>query len=565
MLRPFLLAVAVAHAAGIDVTLDYDMSAEEVHNSFCRFATHLNGTAVMPDVKCCEGVPVESDAECDSDINGNLTYDIAQSIVTYDCRIKSPAVVFIMRTTLDVQRTIVFLKHYDIEFTTRSGGHAQSCASTCDGCAVIHLFEMKNTTVYESLGDTYMIVEPGITIGDLIEAYRVVDFVLPHAPTRTLGIGGHSTGGGMGDLTRWMGFLSDRIMGVEIVLKDGDVARIFDTDHEAQLAEHKLTCPDAVTDKRILWAMKGSGHIGLGVVTKLYLHMLPKPKFVVHGAIRLPMFTQEDAKRFFDIPCAYFKDARDERPGDKENRLQCWTTVVPIQDVINQRPYSISYRFTYFAEATTKEAAWEEGLAEINGTFFKDVDVTPTANSLDVYEYNDVYPPPIPGSNPTGSADGTCASKVIVHKNDVCMNETYLEEFSAWLIDMVQVENWQPYGNFPFASIEKWGGRASWEDRWHIKGSMSTRHAWAAMEGCFWRTNKSLPRTEVLSIARDFNQRFLRPISTTYYANYANFNVESEEDLFPIASIRNRLRRLKKKYDPTNVFSKDDSEYNLSD
>eukprot|EP00659_Diplonema_papillatum_P010524 gene10524-16179_t len=292
--------------------------------------------------------------------------------------------------------------------------------------------------------------------------------------------------------------------------------------------------------------------------------MLPKPKFVVHGDVRVPMYTVQDARRFFDVPCAYFKDARDERPGDKENRLQCWTTVLPIQDVMAGRPYTIDYRFTYIAEATTERAAWEEGMAEINGSFFKGVDVAPVVNTLAVKPYNDMFAPTLtPG--PASSMDGTCASKVINHKNDVCMNEAWLDEFAAWLIDMVKIENWQPYGNFPFVSIEKWGGRASWTDPLHIKGSMSTRHAWSAFEACFWRTNASVPRTEILSIASDFNDKLLRPISTTYYANYANFNVEKEEDLFPVASIRNRLRSLKRKYDPASIFSKDDGEYSLSD
>eukprot|EP00659_Diplonema_papillatum_P015387 gene15387-23525_t len=561
-MRAVMLAVIlVSFATEADAWFYYHLDPDSPlwASSLCLFDWGFDGKVLMPDKKCCFGFPVSNDFNCrlDRSALAGLTYEGAQSVVTGDCVWKKPSVIVAARSTDDVAKAVKLFKYFNIAFTTRSGGHSESCASSCHQCAVISVLEMKDVEMVKPDGssDTYLVAQAGITIGDTVRAYKGSDFMLPHGSSGTIGMSGHVLGGGMGAMTRMYGFTADHLVGVEVVLADGSVVRVFSDDDEAALSEYAFEESNP-KDKRLLWAMKGSGHAGFGVVTMMWFKMLPKPKYIVSGGLNFAIHTVEDARLMFNASCQYFGEAYDDTK--ESSRLQVWSRVLPFTDVLSGLPPTVQFSLTYVPENDgDKDAAFAEAMVEIN-KFIASARSAPVTNTLKIIDYDTKYQSSMQPSS-LGSA-GTCSSKAIMRKSDVCGNDAWLDAIAQRTFDMVQPQNWQAVQEIPYFAIEKWGGAAHYNDPHWSAGSMSTRSAWTVIEYCRWRLNASDPWTNIQEDVIEFNEKHLKPISHVYYKNYADYMVTGPRDLYPEAYVFHKLRNLKKEYDPENVFSKDDGE-----
>ncbi|KAJ9472744.1 hypothetical protein DIPPA_12576 [Diplonema papillatum] len=400
-----------------------------------------------------------------------------------------------------------------------------------------------------------MVAQAGITVSDLVIAYNGSGYMVPHGSTGSICITGHFLGGGMGDMTRKYGFTSDHVIGVEIVLANGAAIRTFAEEHEGALSSYKLTSWDP-KHRSLLWALKGSGHFGLGVVTKLWLRMNPQPKYVVQGTVKYPMHSAEDAKLFFAAPCGYFGEAYDDTV--ETSNLQVWSRIFPIQDLTAGLPSTVMFAITYIPDnVESEEAALAEAMAEID-KFTAPAASAAVESTINVVTYDKKYE----GSTKPSSfgLDGTCSSKAILKRQDVCDNPEWLEAMAQRVWAMVQPENWYAVQELPYLGIEQWGGAAYYNDPHHIQGTMHTRSAWTAFEYCRWRLNPADPWSNIQDDVIEFNEEFLLPISHVYYKNYADYMVTDVRDLYPDPYIFHNLRRLKEEYDPTEVFSKDGGE-----
>ncbi|KAJ9472748.1 6-hydroxy-D-nicotine oxidase [Diplonema papillatum] len=537
-------------------------------SSLCLLDLSLDGDVLMPDKKCCMGFPIGLDSTCrfgrrrrshGHSESSDLTYVAAQSVVTGDCVWKKPSVIIAAKSASDVAKAVKLFSYFDIQFTTRCGGHSESCASTCDNCAVISTLYMKDIEIVSPRrsGNTYMVAQAGITIKDTVRAYMGKEFMVPHGTVGSIGMAGHILGGGMGAMTRMYGFTSDHLVGVEMVLADGRTVRVFSDEDEQALSNYELdSCKPEPKDKMLLWAMKGSGHVGLGVVTKMWLKMVPKPKYIVSGEVKHAINSVDDARLMFTASCQYFGEAYNDTVAT--SRLQVWSRVLPLTDIYSGLPPTVQFTVTYVPENDgDASAALAEAMVEIN-KFFAPATSAPLLNTLKAVEYDSTY---ASTQNPSSlGSEGTCSSKVIMRKSDVCSNATWLDDIAQRTFDMVQPQNWQAVQEIPYFAIEKWGGAAHYNDPHNNKGSMSTRSAWTVIEYCRWRLNASDPWTNIQEDVIEFNEKHLKPVSHVYYKNYADYMVTSARDLYPEPYIFHQIRNLKKIYDPENVFSKDGGE-----
>eukprot|EP00659_Diplonema_papillatum_P015382 gene15382-23520_t len=532
-------------------------------SSLCLLDLTLDGDVLLPDKKCCMGFPIGLNSTCrlrwgrrSRGIEPSaLTYEEAQSVVAGDCVWKQPSVVIAAKSAKDVARAVKLFARFDIQFTTRSGGHGSSCASTCHNCAVISTLYMKDINVVrpEATGSTYLVAQPGATIADAVHTYEGKDFMVPHGVVGSIGLGGHILGGGMGFLTRMYGFTSDHLVGVEMVLANGRTVRVFDSNHSEALSGYQQDdCRPKHNDLDLLWAMKGSGHVGIGIVTNMWLKMAPKPKYAVSGDIRYAISSVDDARLMFNSPCHYFSESFNDTLAT--SRMQVWPRVLPVFDIAVGLPATVGFAVTYVPENDgDKDAALAEAMVEIN-KFLAPATTEPVLNNVRAMEYDALFTDI--SYDPLGNS-GTCASKAILRKSDVCSNATWLDEIAQFTYDMVQPASWLAVQEIPYFAIEKWGGAAYSNDPHNVAGSVSSRSAWTVLEYCRWQLNASDPWTNVQDDVAAFNEKHLKPVSHVYYKNYADFMVTDVRELYPDPDIFRRLRALKKAYDPENVFSKD--------
>ena len=167
----------------------------------------------------------------------------------------------------DVARTIAFARDTGLELAVRSGGHSSAGHGSTDGGVVLDLSAMKAIDL--DVDGRTVWAETGLTAGELSTAVAKHGLAVGFGDTGSVGIGGITTGGGVGYLVRKYGLTIDNVLAADVVTADGTVHRT-DADHE----------PD------LFWAVRGGGG-NVGVVTRFRyrLHEVPA---VVGGMLLLP-------------------------------------------------------------------------------------------------------------------------------------------------------------------------------------------------------------------------------------------------------------------------------------
>lgn len=195
---------------------------------------------------------------------GEEGYGAARATVFGDAR---PAVVIRPRDVAGVRRVLRLARETGLELAVRSGGHSMAGHSSVDGGIVLDLRGLKAIEV-DPITRTAM-AQAGLTAAEVNAATGEHGLVIGFGDTGSVGIGGVVTGGGIGFLIRKHGLSIDNVLAAEVVTADGEVHEV-DIEHE----------PD------LFWAIRGGGG-NLGVVTRFTfrLHDLPR---ITGGLLVLP-------------------------------------------------------------------------------------------------------------------------------------------------------------------------------------------------------------------------------------------------------------------------------------
>ena len=155
----------------------------------------------------------------------------------------------------DVAQTLAFVRRHGLEHATRCGGHSFAGGSSTGGL-LIDVSPMRSVSVDGAVAR----IGAGASLGEVYEALHEHGLAIPGGTCPPVGIGGLTLGGGLGILGRKYGVTSDRLIGAEVVLADGQVVRC-DEHHDGDL----------------FWALRGAGAGTLGVVTSLEFLTVPEP------------------------------------------------------------------------------------------------------------------------------------------------------------------------------------------------------------------------------------------------------------------------------------------------
>jgi FAD/FMN-containing dehydrogenase len=167
----------------------------------------------------------------------------------------------------DVARVVTAARETGLELAVRSGGHSRPGYGTVDGGLVIDLSGMNSTDIDADAKTAW--VETGATAGQFTNATAEHGLITGLGDTGSVGIGGITLAGGIGYLIRKNGLTIDNLLAAEVVTADGGIVQASEESE-----------PD------LFWAIRG-GEGNFGVVTRLHLQLDEIPQ-IVGGMLMLP-------------------------------------------------------------------------------------------------------------------------------------------------------------------------------------------------------------------------------------------------------------------------------------
>jgi FAD/FMN-containing dehydrogenase len=188
---------------------------------------------------------------------------------------RRPAAVIRVANVSDVAAVINFARATDLELAVRSGGHSVGGHSGTEGGLVIDLRDLNGIDIDPTARTVW--AGTGLTSGEVTRAVEQHGLIVGFGDSGTVGIGGLTLGGGIGYMVRKHGLTIDSLLAAEVVTAAGEIV-IADAAHH----------PD------LFWALRGGGG-NFGVVTRLKFRLNPLPSFV-GGPLVLPATAENIAK-----------------------------------------------------------------------------------------------------------------------------------------------------------------------------------------------------------------------------------------------------------------------------
>ena len=281
-------------------------------------------------------------------------YDEARKVmnVTVDRR---PLAIVRAASAQDVAEAVAYAREHALPLAVRSGGHSVAQHSMIDDALIVDLSSMKRVVVDPETRTAR--VQAGATSGDLAGPANLHGLALSTGDTHSVGMGGLTTGGGVGFMVRKYGLAIDNLLAAQVVTAAGEIVT-------ASADEH----PD------LFWAIRGGGG-NFGIITEFTFRLAPVGQ-ILGGELILPA-TRETLRGYLDYAVTAPEDLTTIAhlmhappapyvPADRIGEpvlsiLVCWTgsleegeravaplraLAAPVADAVGPMPYPAIYQFT---------------------------------------------------------------------------------------------------------------------------------------------------------------------------------------------------------------------------
>ena len=172
-----------------------------------------------------------------------------------------PAGIAYVANAHDVSTCLAFVRKFKIPFAARSGGHSYAGWSGTSGLII----DVQNFKTVAVSGST-AVVGAGTRLIDFYNGLAAKNRAVPGGSCPTVGIAGLALGGGIGVTARAYGLTCDSIESVQIVTANGAVL---------------TATADPTQHSDLFWACRGGGGGNFGVVTSFTFRTVPAPRPVL--------------------------------------------------------------------------------------------------------------------------------------------------------------------------------------------------------------------------------------------------------------------------------------------
>jgi FAD/FMN-containing dehydrogenase len=200
---------------------------------------------------------------------------------------RRPALIARCAGGADVQRAVSFARTHSLRLSIRDGGHSAPGYGTNDGGLVIDLSTMKGIRVDPDARSVR--AQGGVIWRELDHETQAFGLATTGGTVSNTGIVGLTLGGGLGWLMGKHGLAIDNLISADVVTADGQFRKASAVDH-----------PD------LFWALRGGGG-NFGVVTSVE-YQVHEVTQVLGGLVLYPLDQARDMLRFYRDFCATLPD-----------------------------------------------------------------------------------------------------------------------------------------------------------------------------------------------------------------------------------------------------------------
>jgi FAD/FMN-containing dehydrogenase len=219
---------------------------------------------------------------------GDPAYDEHRSIWNASID-RSPALIARCSGVADVIAAVKFARETGLVAAVRGGGHSFPGQSTCDGGIVIDLSPMKGIRVDPEARTAR--AQAGVLWGELDRETQTFGLATTGGIVTHTGVAGLTLGGGIGWLQRKYGLTIDQLLSVDLITADGEFVKA-----------------SATENADLFWGVRGGGG-NFGIVTEFEFRLHPVGPIVMAGPVFWPM---EESPRVLRFYRDWIADAPDE-------------------------------------------------------------------------------------------------------------------------------------------------------------------------------------------------------------------------------------------------------------
>ncbi len=209
---------------------------------------------------------------------GDRTYDEHRGVWNGSIN-RHPALIVRCAGVADVVHAVRFARSHGLLVAVRGGGHSYPGLSVCDGGMVIDLSLMKGVRVDPEARTVR--AQAGLVLGELDREAQACGLAVPAGFVSQTGLAGLTLGGGIGFFMRKFGLTIDHLLSVNLITADGEFVKATE-DENADL----------------FWGVRGGGG-NFGIVTEFEFRLTPLGPQVVSGAVFWPSEEAPKVLRFY--------------------------------------------------------------------------------------------------------------------------------------------------------------------------------------------------------------------------------------------------------------------------